>query len=328
MSENISNSKNVRDDEIDLLDLFKRMGRALSRLANGIGKAILVSSVFLVKRWLPLSISIILGVVISVFLNNTSESSYTSDLVLRSNIDETDELITYINRLQTFCSGDKQHLAKAINLNPDQTENIRDIRAYWIIDNGNDGIPDYVDYNNQHNIYDTSNTRMKDRIDIRVRIVETQELSIVSNGIISFINSDQILQQRNKLRLKQNREMLARLEYDILQLDSLQKYIYFHETRNFLPKDGAQMFFMQEQKTQLVYSDIHKLFEQKQKLEHENSLYGDIVTVISEFSIPTMRDNNLMYYATKIVPVFFLLTLLVLIIKANSKKLKDVYIKY
>jgi len=156
MSENIPNNKNVRDDEIDLLDLFRRMGKSLSRWTQAIGRAILITIVFLIKKWLPLSLSIILAIAASYFFKMTSDSLYSSDLVIRSNSVSTSDMINYINRLHKYCE-DKNIsvLAEATSLNHEQINNILDISAFWIIDKGNDGIPDYVDYNNNIDVYDT-----------------------------------------------------------------------------------------------------------------------------------------------------------------------------
>lgn len=326
MSE-INETKNVRDDEIDLLDLFKRIGRTLGRWAEAFGTALLISTIFLLRRWLPLTISILLGVGASLLLKRASESSYTSDMVISTNAAPTDEMISFLNRLHTFCiEQNKEALAEAIGVNTSQVNNIGDICAYWIIDNGNDEIPDYVDYNQDHNVYDTVNVRMKDRLNVRVKIKAPQELTNIRNGIIKFINSDQFFQQRNNLRLSQNKEMLKRLVDDINLLDSLQKFKFFEETLR--PQTGGSMVFLQEQKTQLLYSDIHTLYKTKQTLEMENDLYKDIVTVMSEFTIPAMRDNGGLYYARTMVPLFFFITLIILIILANRKKLSEVYNKY
>ncbi|HNW57104.1 MAG TPA: hypothetical protein PKM69_04985 [Bacteroidales bacterium] len=335
MSENSAN-KDVRNDEIDLLDLFRRMGNAMRRWSRALGRAFLIVTVFLLKRWLPLGLSVILGVGTSYLLKVTTPSSYTSDLVLRNNtISNADnnvsnaDMISYINRLHTYCKeNNKIALGNSISVSPTQVNNINDISAYWIIDKGNDGIPDLVDFNDNHNVYDTVNVRMQDRLDIRVKIKSPQELTNVQNGIISFINSDSLFQQRNRIKTRQNLELLARLDYDILQLDSLQKVKYFEETRNMRPQNGGQMIFLQEQKTQLVYSDIYALYSRKQALESEQSLYKGIVTVLSEFSIPSKRDNGGFYYTKRIVPLFFGLTLLILILLANKKKLNEVYNKY
>jgi hypothetical protein len=324
-----ANTKNVDNDEIDLLDLFRRMGRTLTRWANALGRGILISIVFLLRHWLPLGTSVVLGVGVAFLLKYTTPSSYTSDLVLRTNGAPTADLISYINRLHKFCKEKNMNaLGEAISINTEKAKNIADISAFWIIDKGRDGIPDFVDYNDTHDVYDTVNVRMPDRLDIRVKINIPQELNPISVGIIKYINSDSLFRQMNKVRLRQNNEMLERMNYDILQLDSLQKFKYFEETKNMHPKNGGQMIFLQEHNTQLVYDNIHELYVRKQALESERDLYNDITTILSNFSIPSRRVNGGTFYAIRVVPVFFIITLLFLIIFANRKRLKELYKKY
>lgn len=340
MSE-INTNKNVRDDEIDLLDLFRRIGRTLIRWSNALVKAFLISVVFLLRRWLPLGLSIAAGIGISYFLKSTSASAYTSDLVFRNNLvlmdkvklrdnsGTTSEIISKINKLHTYCSeNNSSALSEAISMKPESVKNISDISAYWIIDDSKDGIPDYVDYNGNHSVYDTINIRMQDRLDVRVKINSAQDLNLVREGIIKFIEKDSLYQQRNRLRLRQNQELLTRLDFDILQLDSLQKVKYFEETRNMKPASGGQIVFMQEQKTQLVYTDIYNLYTRKQNLESERDLYKGIVTVLSDFSLPTKRDNGVMFYGKSIIPKFFFLTLFILILLANRYHIVEIFKKY
>jgi hypothetical protein len=340
MSETTSN-KNVREDEIDLLDLFRRIGKTLNRWASALGKALLISIVFLLKRWIPLGISITAGIAISYILKITSPSFYTSDLVFRNNLilmdkktlrdnsGTTSEIISKINKLHTFCSENNlAALSQAIAMKPESVKNISDISAFWIIDQSRDGIPDYVDYKDNPSAYDTVNIRMQDRIDVRVKINSPQDLNMIRDGIIRFIEIDSLYQQRNRVRLRQNHDMLTRLDYDIIQLDSLQKVKYFEETRNVKPNSGGQIVFMQEQKTQLVYGDIYLLYERKQKLESERDLYKGVVTVLSDFSLPAKRDNGVMFYGKNIIPLIFMATLLLLIILANRRRMEEIYKKY
>ncbi len=341
MSEITSKNDSPKNDEIDLLDLFRRMGRTITRWGNALGRAFLISVVFLLRRWLPLGLSIAAGIGISYLIKTTSSSFYTSDLVFRNNLalmdnlkmrdvsGTTAEIIAKINKLHTFCTeNNSTALSKALFMANESVKNINDINAYWIIDQRKDGIPDYVDYKGNHNVSDTTNIRMQDRMDIRVTIHSPQELNLVRDGIIKFIENDSLYRQRNELRLKQNQELLTRLNYDIKQLDSLQKVKYFEETRNEKPGSGGQIVFMQEQKTQLVYPDIYSLYARKQSLESERDLYKGILTVLSDFSLPAKRDNGASYYAKYLVPGFFFLTLLILIILANRSKLEEIFKKY
>jgi len=94
------------------------------------------------------------------------------------------------------------------------------------------------------------------------------------------------------------------------------------------PSSGGQIVFMQEQKTQLVYNDIYELYKKKQLLESERDLYKGIVTVLSDFSFPTRRENGAMYYGKVVIPVSFIITLLLLIILKNRKKMEEIFKKY
>ena len=322
-------TKNQADGEIDLLDLFHRLGIAISRMMKALGRAFMITLVFMLRRWLPLGLSIIAGAIVSIVLKSTSASFYTSDMTIKTNGATAAEVIPYLNKLHIFCTeGNTAELASALSVKHESINEINDISAFWIIDQNKDGIPDYVDYKNSHNVYDTTNIRMTDRLNIRVKVKSPQELSVISEGIISFIKKDSLFQQKNRLRLRQNNELLIRLDYDIIQLDSLQQVKYFEETRNMKPENGGQMIFLQEQKTQLVYKDIYDLYARKQAIESERVLYRDIITVLSDFSLPARRDNGAAYYAVKVIPAFFCITLIILIMLANRKRVFEIFEKY
>ena len=335
MSENNNNSRNVSNDEIDLLELFRRMGKTLGNWAHAIGRAFMVSLVFLLRRWLPLGLSIVVGVGISYLMKTSSSSFYTSDLVLKNNLNDigesgtTAEMIATVNKLHSYCKeGNHAELEQLLTESPEAIDNILDISAYWIIDKNKNRIPDFVDYDNSHDVYDTTNIRMQDRFDIRVKIKSARALTELRKHIISYLDNDSLFQLRNKVRIQQSLALLERYNYDISQLDSLQKVKYYEETRNIAPKQGGQIIFMQEQKTQLVYPDIYSLYAKKQKVETDLELYKNIVTVLSDFSLPAIRVNGTMYYAKTVVPVIFGLTLIILILLANKANIKEIFEKY
>jgi hypothetical protein len=207
-------------------------------------------------------------------------------------------------------------------------KNIKDIKALWIIDMGRDGIPDFIDVKGKHNVYDTVNVRMQDRLAIRVKISTPQELSSLRDGLFKYISNDSLFRQKNRVRLKQSDELIARLNYDIEQLDSLQEVKYFEETRRNIPPSGGQMIFMQTPNTQLLYSDIYELYRRKQAAESERALYSNLITLLSDFTVPFRPENSTMYYGKKIIPAIFFLAVIIILMWDNRKKLMDVYNKY
>ncbi|MBN2633347.1 MAG: hypothetical protein JXR66_07325 [Bacteroidales bacterium] len=316
-------------DEIDLLDLFSQLGRWLLKGLNALGRGVIISLVFLLRNWLPLLLSGLIGIGLSYLFRYTTPPLYQSNIVFRTNVGTNSDLIEKINKLHIYCrERNKTKLQELLSLDNEMIENIRDIDAFWIIDNNNDGIPDKVDYKRKHNVYDTLNVMMMDRFNVRVKIKDPDYLDNIRNGLIKYIKSDSLLHQRNQNRIEQNEELISRIDYDLLLLDSLQKVKYFEETRNIQPKEGGQMIFLQEHATQLVIDDIYSLYARKQLLETDLNLYKEVITVLSDFSVPARRTNGGSYYAVRVVPVIFILTLLILILNANRKGLRGVFEKY
>lgn len=328
MSKN-SNEHDSHNDEIDLLELFRRLGRTLSKWFRALGTGFLVVVVFFIKNIIPLIFSIIIGVGISYLMKWITKPVYLSEITLRSNTVPNADMISYFNRLSIFINQKNfSELSASLSLTPEKAARIKKVAAYWVIDKNRDLIPDYVDYRNKYNVYDTINKRMQDRFVVDVILSDPKLFKEISQGFIQYTRKNSLFQMENDLRLRNMDELLIRLKYDIEQLDSLQKVKYFEETRNRIPEKGGQIIFLQEQKTQLVYEDIYNLYKRKQSFDEQKEVYPDILTLITDFYQPIRRYNGGTYYGIVVIPVIFALTLIYLIIKRNRKKIKEILYKY
>lgn len=321
--------KQIRDDEIDLRDLFNRLGKTLSKWFKAVAEALVHTIVFLLKSLIPLIISVLIGAGISYALKWSTKPVYSSEITLRSNVIPVEQMISSLNQL-TILLKEKNYngVATLLSISPEKAKIIRKIEAFWIIDRNNDTIPDFVDYKKSHNVYDSLNVRMKDRFAVRVELQEPGEIPQMKDFIFSYVNHNPVFGQQNELRLKMIDELYARLNYDIEQLDSLQKVKYFEETRNIKPEEGGQIIFLQDYTTQLLYPDIYNLFRRKQELDQEKYLYNEILSVITDFHQPLKRNNGGWYYGKIVIPLCFGLMLIWLIIKKNRKKLLEVFRRY
>ncbi|MCX6327625.1 MAG: hypothetical protein NT144_13395 [Bacteroidia bacterium] len=328
-------SQQKKNDEIDLLDLFRRMGTSISKGMrigmNLLGRATLISIIFLLKRWIWLALSIIIGTGISWMVPRLTGKIYSSELTLRSNAVPNSDMITYINRLHYFCiENDSMSLAAALSLPMEKVRLIKDIQAFWAIDMLNDGIPDNVDYKNNFYSNDTTNKRMEDRFVVRGRLAVSKEFPLLSERILEYTRQNPLFQLKNQVRLAQNDEIRVRLVYDIDQLDSLQKVKYFEETRRRIPASGGQMIFLQEQQqnTQLIYDNIYTLYSRKQAIDADMEIYKDVITLLNDFTQPARSINGTLYFGKTIIPAFFTICLLLLILIDNRKKLQEIFRKY
>jgi len=328
MSEN--HELNIKkDDEVDLIDLFSRVSKSVIKGFRTFCRGILHIFFFLLRNWFWLACSILLGAGISYVMKSSSEKFYKSELTLRTNTIPNAEMISYINRLHTFCEEENiGELASALSVSTEKVNSIKDIEAFWMIDMGKDNIPDYIDFHGKHDVLDTSNVRMTDRFVIRVKTSVPQELSAIRDGIFSYVHNNQFYVEQNTLRLRQVDDLLARIDYEVQQLDSLQKLKYFEESRRLMPKEGGQMIFLQDYETQLLHNDISELIRQKQDLERTKTIYPGIITLLNDFTPPNKPDNGMLYYGKVVIPVIFILTIILILLILNRNKLTEAYKKY
>jgi hypothetical protein len=215
-----------------------------------------------------------------------------------------------------------------LSVPPEEVRNIKDVQAFWYIDLGSDDIPDFVDFRGKHNPLDTINVRMDDRFLIRVKTSVPQALSSIRDGIFAYINKNQFFKDQNELRLKQADALLARIDYEVEQLDSLQKVKYFEESRRLIPKEGGQMIFLQDYQTQLLHDDISQLIYQRQGIERSRAIYSDLITLLSDFTPPIKPKNGTLYYGKFIIPVIFGISLILILLIRNRTRLIEAYKKY
>jgi hypothetical protein len=325
----MSENKESANKEIDLLELIINIFRTLGELIVSTGRILLSWVIFLFRKWIPLLISVMVGIGITYFLKIYLPPVYSTEMTCRTNAIPDADMIAYINRLHSFClTKNINALSESLSLPAEKAEKITDIQAFWVIDKNDDATPDYVDYKNRYNVYDTINLRMQDRFVVRARFTALNDLSVIREGILSYIKNNPLFRERNNVRLRQIDELTTRYNYDIKQLDSLQKIKYYEETKNMIPGKTGQMVFLQEQKTQLVYEDIYKLYEQKQGLEIEKAVYSDIISTLSDFAIPVKPFTGMVYYGKYIIPIFLILTLIILILVTNAHNIRELFRKY
>lgn len=329
MSKEIGSENRTSGDEIDLIDIFSRLGRSVVKGFKALWDGFLYTFFFLIRNMIWLGIGLFIGVAASYLIKLSAEKFYSSDIILRSNTISNADIISYINKLHTFCvEKNYAELASSLSVPQEEVKNIKDIQAFWFIDLGSDEIPDYVDFRGKYNVLDTVNIRMSDRFLIRVRTSVPQNLSKIREGIFSYIGKNQFFSEQNELRLKQADALLARIDYEVEQLDSLQKVKYFEESRRLIPKEGGQMIFLQDFQTQLLHEDINQLITQRQEIERIMTIYPELITLLSDFTPPIKPKNGTLYYGKYLIPLFFVISIILIILIRNRARLAEAYRKY
>ncbi len=320
-----NNHQNI--PEINLVGLTRNFFNALGSFIKTIGRFFLKSAVFIASKILWVLLFVVVGVVFSLVLNRTAEKSFSSELILASNTLKTADLITSINSLHEYCIENKtDEMASLLGISVEDASEIIDIEAFWIIDRANDEIPDFIDYKNNHDVYDTTNVRMQTRIAIRAIARSTNEYENIKNGIFDMVNSDPFIVNFNNKRVQLLDEILEAMSGEIANLDSLQQVEYFVQNRTIASEKG-QLVFLEDKPTQLYHNEILSLYRQNQKYKTERELYSDPITLIKDFNRTTNADNDYISYAVKWISISLLIGLLILVIVHFRSDLKEIYRK-
>ncbi len=317
------NTSNTHNDEIDLLQLFRNFGDFIGRIFKGLFNIILQIIIFSLRKWIYLLMAIIFGVVGSYLMTKTQGSFYYSDLVLKSNAVPNQEMISYINRLENLTSKDNyQVLSNLLDMTGEDTDQIRNIKAYWFIDKNRDGIVDGSDLDNKF-LADTNVNKIGWKFGIRAKVTDPAVFNKITSGITYYVSSNSYFTRMNKLRLENLKEIIIQTGKEVEKLDSLQKKEYFMMEDAARLREG-QLVFTNDPEIQLFHKDLLTLIRDKQRSQIELTIHSEIISLIENFTETQRPTNSIGYYAGIMVPVFIGLAYLLALFITFRRKISEV----
>ncbi len=317
-----SKTSNQPASEIDLLELFQKIGNGIKNLFLGLIKGILFLIVFGVKKLHFLVLFAIAGGIIGLVLYNSTRRYYSSYMIAQANGITSADMINYINDLHELCiKSNTQALAFDLQMPDSTARKIKDIQAFFIIDANKDDIGDFVDFKNNFNLKDTTQQRLPDRLHLTVEVYENTVFEKVKNGLFRYMSKNPYIIKLNEIRKQELRELIAQSEYEITKLDSLQNTDYFNKGQD-IPIQGSQMIFLAEKEPTMYYRDKLSLMNHKQEYQKELELATDAFTVIKDFTSLAVAENPRGKYIIRYGVISVLLGYCLLLILFNKSGIK------
>lgn len=310
-------------DEIDLLELTKRIsrstGKMFSSLFNFFKNIFLQILIFIIRKFVYLLIFVVAGAIIGGILAWREKPYYETTLTMRSNLVSNVEMIKYINRIHTLCNGQNTNgLSQSLNLDTSIVKNIKDLQAFWMIDINNDGIGDYLDEKNEFiDPYDTtgSKRRLLNEFSVRLKIYDNSIIEEVQHGMELYIDSNDYFIKLSKVKKARLNNLISKTGNEIFVLDSLKRFEYF--TKEKIPEITFEKFLIQsgeKQEARLLHGSVLDLFGNKQSLEQELALRIDPITILEDFSIIQTPVNTLIKYIEKFSLISLAIGFIILIL--------------
>lgn len=294
-------------DEIDLLELFNRMGRSIRKGFAWAYQQILNFLMLLLRKSLWIIGFAIIGLVVAYILYQNTRRYYSSEMTAISNSVNNTYVVGSINLLNNLFK--EQNFAIAANyLNIDVTkaQQIKSIKAFYTIDINKDKIPDYVDYKETYNPKDTLVKRLDNYFVTRIEVYDETVFPEAREGLKSYIYKNKFIIDNNNERIRQNNMLIATLEAEIRRLDSLQKVEYF-ELPQMQRAATNQMVVLNEKDRKLYHEQKLALEREKLRLERDNIINSEPITIIQDFTPLSKADNPYSWYAYKIGTLFAIL---------------------
>jgi hypothetical protein len=311
-------------EEIDLIELFRRIGKGLGRFINWVIRSLFYLIVFGFRKILWLFGFIVVGVLLGFALYLATDRYYSSSMIAQPNGFTSTDLYRYIDDIHTMCvKGNHAGIAALFNISDEDSKNIRNIEAFYLIDANGDGIADYADFRRQYEPTDTTLEIIQSRLFIRADVKNNDAFEEVRSGLINYINRIQYLITVNDIRQRELRDLIKQTNQEIQKLDSLQDIEYYVEPLEQRPGREGQIVFMTQKNTQLYYRDKISLLNNRHMYEKTLELSSQPITIIKDFSELQVAENPLASYLIKGALVFLILGYIVLLILAHKSELLD-----
>jgi len=305
MSTNSENSKPT--EEIDLLELFNRMGLSIKRFFIWLYNLTVSFFLLLIRKSVWIFSFSIIGCFVGYFFYINTPRYYTSEMVARSNSMNNNVIINSINLLNDlFENRNYSALGNYLGISSSKAEKIKSIESYYGIDLNKDKITDFVDYDNTYNPKDTTKRRLTDVFYLKISVYDENIFTSVRDGIKKYISTNPYILQNNEIRKLQTQKLIEEYNKEISKLDSLEKVQYFEVPK--MQKFGSnQLVILNEKETKLFYEDIIKLYNKKLSLERDLSINPEPITIIQDFTQLSKAENPLIKFLKIWVIVFAIL---------------------
>lgn len=301
MDNQIQNQKPT--DEIDLIELFNRIGRGLKSMFYWIINLIKLFLILLIRKSLWIISFSIIGGVIGYTLYNSTPRIYTSEMVARSNSMNNSVIVNSINLLNNLI-GNPEALSGYLNINHEQAKSIKSIESFYGIDINKDNITDYIDYNNIYNPKDTTQKRLPDIFYLRIRVFDETIFPSVRDGIKAYISNNAYIIKNNLIRKQQANKLIEAYNKEIQKIDSSQKVQYFEVARMQKTSNSQTLVLNEKENKQQYLNEILLLFTKKQEIEKDMILNPDPITVIQDFTQLSKAVNPLVEFYKLWVSLF------------------------
>lgn len=218
----------------------------------------------------------------------------------------------------------KSSLSGKLELPDSILKNIIGIKAYYILCYKKDRIALNVDYENVNPQKDTMIVKMADRMCLQVLTKKTSQLQQVQTAMLKYLNNNPVMRLQFETQRTALSQQIDICKRENVRIDSLAKVTYYKDSEKQLQLANNSLL-VGEQKKQLFYGELLNL--QNIKAGAENALinYTNPIVLPAGFAVSPQPLNPMSKYALLGLLVGYFISLLLVVVIDNSKKIKSFF---
>lgn len=309
--------------EINLLDLILIFFNWIKKLFINIFK-IFGKTIQLNFKYIYIGIILlVISISVALFFSSSKRKIYKAETTVLLHGPSVNSLKMILEPLEKASNFDeKTSLSTILSISDDAAKSVYKIEDYYIIDFGGDSIPDMIDYKKKHNMKDTLDVLMYDRLQLAVFSRDISTIDIVEESILNYLNSHPTLVNINSVKHAELLGKLHSIEKEIERIDSMASITYFEKNDPRISFEGNRLLVGNLTK-QIFSKHLMELHDYKMELEVELIDYEKPVSFLNNLVVnPVAINNRIKLLVFALIAAYLSSTLICLIIDSRKKIFK------
>ncbi|MBO7635326.1 MAG: hypothetical protein J6S89_01985 [Paludibacteraceae bacterium] len=315
---------NTEPQEMNIFQVMARVGRSIGKFFCFIFSLVGKFAQLAYKYKALFLFFIILIVGLSIYQRRDRAKMYRAKMHILINDGDVFTYKTLLDQLSEYPKReDTEGLARMLNVPDSIAAKIYGFEGFHVIDINNDSIMDFVDYDNDVDLGDTSNVIVPNQMVIRAKLNDLSCCEEIQKALFDYFAQNNYLSSLSISRLNTLQEKEWMFHNALLNLDSLQKVEFFqgpNYSMEFASQKDRTKPFMTT-KRQMYYDDMKKLFDINEEIAVDMMTNLDVMTVISDLQPERKLENptwKIVLYTTILGMILFAIIALIL---ENRKKM-------
>ncbi len=312
---------NSKEKEINLLQLISIFIQWLKNVILSVLNIIVyLLRLSFRKKFITISV-VILTVCLGLYLSRPSARIYKAEamaFLYGAGSHTVKDVSTQIEN--SLPSNKLYSLSTKLSLPDSIAKNIVSFQSFYVISYYKNGVAEKVDLTNSHNINDTLNVKLENRLYFQLQIKKINQLPKIQAAVLNYFNTNPVM--ISEFMSKRN-EYINRIEIcnvESKRIDSLAKISYYKSIDQQLKFDNNKLL-LGDQRKQLFYDDLIRLNDIKSNSELTLSTFKEPVVLSSGFVISSTPINSRFKYLIYSLVGGYLISLLIAGLFENLKKI-------